>query len=59
MSKDYLMNYYKTAYIDFLTAKDDNESWNARKRMACTERTAMILYGFDFCDFMKNTVIGG
>lgn len=59
MSKDYLINYYKTAYIDFLTAKNEEAAWNARKVMASTERTAMILYGFEFCDFMKESVING
>lgn len=48
--KEYLDEQYKLAVMDFRTARTEDEQWNARKRMAQTERTASELYGFDFAD---------
>lgn len=48
--KEYLDEQYKLAVLDFRTAHTEDEQWNARKRMAQTERTASELYGFAFAD---------
>lgn len=48
--KEYLDEQYKLAVLDFRTAHTEDEQWNARKRMAQTERTASELYGFEFAD---------
>lgn len=48
--KDYLDEQYKLAALDYRTAHTDEEQWNARKRMAQTERTASELYGYEFAD---------
>ena len=44
--KEYLDEQYKLAALDYRTAHTDEEQWNARKRMAQTERTASELYDF-------------
>lgn len=48
--KNYLDEQYRLAALDYLTAHTDEEQWNARKRMAQTERTASELYGYEFAD---------
>lgn len=48
--KEYLDEQYKLAALDYRTAHTDEEQWNARKRMAQTERTASELYGYEFAD---------
>lgn len=53
LSKDYILKFYKLAYLDYLCAHTDDEQWNARKRMASLERDAMTYYGFDFSDSLK------
>lgn len=49
-NKKYLDEQYKIAMLDYRTAHNEQEQWDARMRMARVERTAMELYGFDFAD---------
>lgn len=55
--KDYLDEQYKLAALDYRTAHTDEEQWNARKRMAQTERTASELYGFEFADSLHEKYV--
>lgn len=45
--KNYLDEQYRLAALDYRTAHTDEEQWNARKRMAQTERTASELTGMN------------
>lgn len=47
MTKEYLIEQYKLAILDFRTAHNEEEQWNARKQMARFERIAFELYGND------------
>lgn len=55
--KDYLDEQYKLAALDYRTAHTDEEQWNARKRMAQTERTASELYGYEFADSLHKKYV--
>lgn len=55
--KEYLDEQYKLAALDYRTAHTDEEQWNARKRMAQTERTASELYGFEFADSLHEKYV--
>lgn len=59
MDKEYIKNQYKLAYLDFRTARSENDAWDARKRMAKLEALASELYGFEWSDTMSNEVKGG
>lgn len=48
--KDYLDEQYRLAVLDYQTAHNGDEQWQARKQMAQTERTAAELYGFEYAD---------
>jgi hypothetical protein len=48
--KDYLDEQYRLAVLDYQTAHNEDEQWQARKQMAQTERTAAELYGFEYAD---------
>lgn len=54
MSKEYIEEQYKLAILDFKTAKNEDEQWNARKTMARLEQIAMQEYGFEYADFLHN-----
>lgn len=56
--KAYLDEQYKLAVLDFQTAHSEDEQWDARKRMAQTERTASELYGFSFADQLHRKYLG-
>lgn len=56
--KAYLDEQYKLAYLDYKTAHTEDEQWDARKRMAQTERTASELYSFDFADQLHQKYLG-
>ena len=45
MDKEYLLEQYKLAVLDFQTAHNENEQWDARKNMARLERIAFEQYG--------------
>lgn len=55
--KAYLDEQYKLAVLDFQTAHSEEEQWQARRRMAQTERTASELYGFEFADSLHKKYI--
>lgn len=48
--KDYLDEQYRLAVLDYQTAHNEDEQWQARKQMAQIERTAAELYGFEYAD---------
>lgn len=56
--REYLDEQYKLAVLDFQTAHNEDEQWDARKRMAQTERTASELYGFEFADQLHRKYLG-
>lgn len=49
-SKNYIEEQYHLAMLDFKTAKNEDEQWQARKTMARLEQIAMREYGFDYAD---------
>lgn len=53
MDKEYFLEQYHLAMLDFKTAKTEDEQWDARKRMAGLERTASELYGWQFADELR------
>lgn len=53
LDKHYIEQMYKIAYVDYLTAKNDDEQWDARKRMAKLQRIASETYGFEYADNLK------
>lgn len=55
--KNYLDEQYRLAALDYRTAHTDEEQWNARKRMAQTERTASELYGYEFADSLHKKYV--
>lgn len=48
--KDYLDEQYRLAVLDYQTAHNEDEQWQARKQMAQTERTVAELYEFEYAD---------
>ena len=59
MDKEYLMEQYRLAILNFQTAHNDDEQWSARKQMANIERTALDLFGNELdqeLESMKDTI---
>ena len=56
--KDYLDEQYKLAVLDFRMAHNEDEQWNARKRIAKIELTASELHGFDYSDQLHQKYLG-
>lgn len=52
-SKKYIEEQYHLAVLDFKTAKNEDEQWQARKTMARLEQIAMQEYGFEYADSLK------
>ena len=50
MDKKYIKQQYHLAMLDFITAKNEDERWEARKTMARLEQIAMQEYGFEYAD---------
>ncbi|WP_033125273.1 hypothetical protein [Eubacterium sp. ER2] len=50
MNKKYIEDQYHLALLDFKTAQNEGEQWEARKTMARLERIAMQEYGFAYAD---------
>lgn len=50
MTREMIEQQYRVAALDYQTAHSEDEQWGARKRMADLERTASVLYGFDYAD---------
>lgn len=55
--KDYLNEQYRLAVLDYQTAHNEDEQWQARKQMAQTERTAAELYGFAYADSLHKKYV--
>ena len=56
MHKQYIEEQYRLAYLDFKTAKDEDEQWDARRRMHRLMNLAAEMYGFDFADSLNSPV---
>ena len=50
IDKDYIEREYRLAFLEFKTAKNEEEQWNARKTMAKLEQIAMQEFGFEYAD---------
>lgn len=50
MDKNYIEEQYRLAVLDYKTAKNEDEQWNARKTMARLEQIAMQEFGFEYAD---------
>lgn len=53
MEKEYIEKEYRLAALDYRTARNEDEQWNARKAMARLERIAAQAYGFEYADSLK------
>lgn len=59
MDKNYLLEQYRLAILDFQTAHNEDEQWQARKSMAKLETTAISLFGNELdseFERMKDTI---
>ena len=56
MDKQYFTNQYRLAVLNYKTAHNEDEQWEARKNMARLERTASELFGFEFADEMHQMI---
>lgn len=52
-SREYLAEQYKLAWSDFQIARSEDEQWDARKRLAKIEQTAIELYGNGFAEELR------
>lgn len=52
-SREYLTEQYKLAWSDFQIARSEDEQWDARKRFAKIEQTAIELYGNGFAEELR------
>ena len=53
IEKSYIEREYRLAFLEFKTAKNEDEQWNARKSMAKLEQIAMQEFGFDYADQLQ------
>ena len=53
IDKDYIEREYRLAFLEFKTAMNEDEQWNARKSMAKLEQIAMQEFGFDYADQLQ------
>ena len=58
MDKKYIEDQYHLAVLDFKTARNENEQWEARKVMARLEKIAMQEYGFAYVDQLHEKELG-
>lgn len=52
-SREYLAEQYNLAWSDFQIARSEDEQWDARKRLAKIEQTAIELYGNRFAEELR------
>lgn len=52
-SKAYLKEQYEIAWSDFLISQTEDEQWDARKRLAKIEQTAIEVYGNSFAEELR------
>lgn len=50
ITKEYLEREYRLAVLDFKTAKNEDEQWEARKTMARLEQIATQEFGTEYAD---------
>ena len=53
IEKSYIEREYRLAFLEFKTAKNEDEQWNARKSMAKLEQIAMQEFGFEYADQLQ------
>ena len=53
MTKEMVEKQYHLAILDFQLAVTEDDQWTARKNMAQLERTAALLYGFDYVNELR------
>lgn len=58
MDKKYIENQYHLAMLEFRTARNEDEQWEARKTMARLEQIAAQEYGFAYADELHEKEIG-
>lgn len=52
-SREYLAEQYMLAWSDFRIARSEDEQWEARKRLAKIEQTAIESYGNRFAEELR------
>lgn len=57
ITKEYIEREYHLAMLDFKTAKNEDEQWEARKTMARLEQIAMQEFGMEYADELHNKEI--
>ena len=53
ISKQRIEEEYRLAFLDYKTAKNEEEQWSARRAMARLEKIAMEDYGFEYADSLQ------
>ena len=51
--REYIVQQYRQAWLEYRTAHTEDDQWDARKSMARLERMAAEMYGFDFADSLQ------
>ena len=54
LSKRYIEQHYKNALMDYVTARNEDEKWCARKIMAMLERDAIEMHGADYVNSLRD-----
>lgn len=54
LSKKYIERQYKNALMDYVTARNEDEKWCARKIMAMLERDAIEMHGADYVNSLRD-----
>ena len=54
LSKRYIEQHYKNALMDYVTARNEDEKWCARKIMASLEKDAIEMHGSDFVNSLRD-----
>ena len=57
MSKQYLEKEYALVYSELQTARSEDERFSLLNYMACLQRTAMEVYGFEYADDLHNRIV--
>ena len=54
LSKRYIEQHYKNALMDYVTARNEDEKWCARKIMVILERDAIEMHGADYVNSLRD-----
>ena len=57
VDKEYIEREYRQAMLEFKTAHNEDEQWQARNTMARLEHIAMLGYGFAYADELHQKII--